>query len=182
MAKFKPEKALTPTNLQYAALPYRFSAEGRLEVLLITTRRTRRWIIPKGSPIKGMTPNRAAQQEAFEEAGVRGQMAAKAFGSFRYRKTLDDAPSVLCLVKVYPLQVKTQLRYWPERRQRDIVWLEPGQACALVQDEGLRALIAKFSGKMGPKGQRGKKARVEALSFASARGAPQIPSAQTEIG
>lgn len=180
MAKSKSEKGSAPANVQYAALPWRVGEDGKLQILLITTRRTRRWIIPKGAPIKGMTATRAAAQEAFEEAGVRGQTLEKPFGSFRFRKTLEGAPDVVCLVKVFLLQVKTQLRFWPESRQRDVVWVEPRQACALVGDEGLRLLIARFASKAAPKGQRGKKARLEILSAASAE--PQTPSAQTEIG
>jgi hypothetical protein len=90
--------------VQYGALPYRFSQNSALEILLVTTRGTRRWIIPKGWPIKGLRPPKSAAREAFEEAGVRGKIGAKPVGLFTYDKVLDEAGvSRTCEVKVYPL-------------------------------------------------------------------------------
>ncbi len=161
-------------------MPYRFLPSGELEILLITTRRSRRWIIPKGAPIKGLKPAKSAAQEAFEEAGVRGVVAEKSFGSFRFRKTLEGAPSILCEVRVFPLAVKTQLRQWPEEQQRVVAWFSPQEACASLNDEGLRTLVARFAAKMGPK-PRNKKARPKPASPFSGEPSRQA-SAQTEIG
>src|SRR5271156_4832943 len=74
---YSPRNAGKPAarRLQYAALPYRVSARARTEIMLITSRETRRWIIPKGWPQKGRAPHRSAAREAFEEAGVVGKVA-----------------------------------------------------------------------------------------------------------
>lgn len=96
-------------RIQYAALPYRFTADAALEILLVTTRRSKRWIIPKGWPIKGLTSAKSAAREAFEEAGVRGKIGAKSVGLFKYNKLLDEHGfEVSCEVKVFPLLVKRQ--------------------------------------------------------------------------
>ncbi len=73
-------------RVQYAALPYRITKPGVLEFMLITSRGTGRWIIPKGWPMKGRKPPKAAAREAFEEAGLRGEIGGKAVGSFTYEK------------------------------------------------------------------------------------------------
>ena len=86
---------------QYAALPYTLD-EGRIKVMLITSRETGRWVIPKGWPKRGVKPFRLAALEAFEEAGLRGRIAEKAFGHFRYDKLMDDGSKVRCDVGVYP--------------------------------------------------------------------------------
>jgi 8-oxo-dGTP pyrophosphatase MutT (NUDIX family) len=78
-----------------------------LEILLLTTRRSKRWIIPKGWPIKGLRPAKSAAREAFEEAGVRGRVGAKSIGLFAYDKILDEnGIQVSCEVRVFPLLVK----------------------------------------------------------------------------
>ncbi len=82
-------KASAAVRIQYGALPYRFTPDAALEVLLVTTRQTRRWIIPKGWPIKGLRPPKSAAREAFEEAGVHGKIGAKPLGAFTYDKLLD---------------------------------------------------------------------------------------------
>ena len=69
-----------PTRIQFGALPYRFDRHADLEVLLITSRETGRWIIPKGGPIKGFKPGQTAALEAYEEAGVRGRVSARPLG------------------------------------------------------------------------------------------------------
>jgi 8-oxo-dGTP pyrophosphatase MutT (NUDIX family) len=103
----------SPMRVQYGALLYRF-ASGALEILLITTRRSKRWIIPKGDPIKGLRPAKSAAREAFEEAGVRGAVAGRPLGVFRFQKTLEGARNIMCEVKVFALNVKAQMGDWPE--------------------------------------------------------------------
>jgi ADP-ribose pyrophosphatase YjhB (NUDIX family) len=78
--------------VQYGALPYRFTADAAREIHLVTTRQTRRWIIPKGWPIKGLRPAKSAAREAFEEAGVRGKIAQSRSVSSPV-KSLDEAVS-----------------------------------------------------------------------------------------
>ena len=82
------------TAVQYAALPYRVNGRARPEVMLVTSRRGRRWIIPKGWPIKGLKPPKSAAREAYEEAGVRGTIGSKSIGSFIYEKGLEDGLTV----------------------------------------------------------------------------------------
>ena len=91
-------------RVQYGALPYRFSHDAALEILLVTTRQSRQWIIPKGWPIKGLRPAKSAAREAFEEAGVRGRVGAKSIGLFSYKKMLDgNGVGINCEVAVFPL-------------------------------------------------------------------------------
>jgi 8-oxo-dGTP pyrophosphatase MutT (NUDIX family) len=131
--------------MQYGALPYRFTQEAVLEILLVTTRQTRRWIIPKGWPIKGLRPAKSAAREAFEEAGVRGKIGAKPLGIFTYEKSLDEAGvQATCEVRVFPLLVKRQSEAWPEFEQRMVQWVEPGKAASLIKEPGLKKLIAAF--------------------------------------
>jgi 8-oxo-dGTP pyrophosphatase MutT (NUDIX family) len=100
--------------VQYGALPYRFNQDAALEVLLVTTRGTRRWIIPKGWPIKALRPAKSAAREAFEEAGVTGRIGTKPVGLFTYDKLVDEAGAqTTCEVKVYPLLVKRRARFGP---------------------------------------------------------------------
>ena len=133
-------------RIQYGALPYRFSQDAALEILVVTTRQTKRWIIPKGWPINGLRPAKAAAREAFEEAGVTGRIGGKPVGTFTYDKALDEAGiQVACKVKVFPLLVKTQSAVWPEFEQRVTQWVEPSEAVALVKEPDLKKLIAVFA-------------------------------------
>ena len=109
--------------MQYGALPYRFTKSGAPEILLVTTRQTKRWIIPKGWPIKGLKPAKSAAREAYEEAGVRGSVKTKAIGIFSYEKRSDDdGITIPCDVRVFPLLVKRKSQTWPESEQRVAQW------------------------------------------------------------
>lgn len=154
MGKRGPRQASSASSLipvQYGAVPYRFTQAGALEILLITTKRSKRWIIPKGDPIKGLKPPKSAEREAFEEAGIRGSIGRKSIGSFRFQKTLEGAPDLLCEVKVYALNVKEQMKDWPEASQRTLCWFAPPEAQAAVTDPGLQLLISRFVEKMSSK-------------------------------
>jgi 8-oxo-dGTP pyrophosphatase MutT (NUDIX family) len=141
----KVNNAKRAVRLQYGALPYRFTKSGTREILLVTTRQTKRWIIPKGWPIKGLKPAMSAAREAYEEAGIRGSVKTKAIGIFAYEKRLDeDGITIPCDVRVFPLLVKRQSKAWPESEQRVAQWLEPTVALSLVEEEGLRSLISQF--------------------------------------
>jgi 8-oxo-dGTP pyrophosphatase MutT (NUDIX family) len=124
---------------QYAALPYRVA--GGLKILLITSRETRRWIIPKGWPMKGKTPHATAAREAKEEAGVVGQIAKKSLGAYDYDKRLKTGQSLPCRVEVYPLKVSAQKRSWPEKHERTSQWFDWEEAAEAVREPGLAELI-----------------------------------------
>lgn len=113
-------------------------------MLLVTSRQTRRWIIPKGWPMKGRNGPQAAAQEAWEEAGVRGAIADKPLGVFGYVKCYIDAPDRRCAVKVYPLAVTEELDVWPEMSQRERRWMTLADAAAAVDEPELKALILGF--------------------------------------
>ena len=136
-------------RVQYGALPYRFTPEAALEILLVTTRRTRRWIIPKGWPIKGLRSPKAAAREAYEEAGVSGRVGVKPIGTFTYDKALDEAGvQATCEVKVYPLLVRRQLEVFPESEQRMLQWVDPAKAVMMIKDPGLRKLVKVFAKRL----------------------------------
>ena len=155
----KPRRrAVKPTlRIQYAALPYRFTPAAALEILLVTTRTSKRWIIPKGWPIKGLRPSKSAAREAFEEAGTRGRIGTKSVGVFNYDKMLDEGGiSVRCEVQVFPLLVKRQSESWPEFDQRLVQWVEPNRAVTLIKEPGLKKLVAAFAKRIAAAANKAK--------------------------
>ena len=141
----KPSKR-PPKRVQYAALPYRFGSRSR-EVMLVTSRETRRWIIPKGWPQKGKPPHHSAAREAYEEAGVVGTVARRPVGSFAYKKRFKNGRVVVCEVYVFPLRVRRQNKKWPERRQREVKWVSASQAATKVKEPMLSAIIRRLARK-----------------------------------
>jgi 8-oxo-dGTP pyrophosphatase MutT (NUDIX family) len=125
---------------QYAALPFR-QKEG-LEVLLVSSRGTRRWVIPKGWPKKGCKPHVTAAREAQEEAGVIGEIGRKSIGSYLYLK--DGREGLVCLVDVFPLAVTRQRKTWPEKSQRTTKWFPLALAVDAVNEPGLKDVIRNF--------------------------------------
>ncbi|EHJ95568.1 hypothetical protein AT5A_24635 [Agrobacterium tumefaciens 5A] len=115
------------------------------EVLLITSRDTGRWVIPKGWPIKKRKPHQVAQQEALEEAGIVGEASKRSCGSYRYEKRLSDGGTVTCLVKVHLLSVVKALADFPERGQRELRWMRPRDAARQVREPELRELLERFA-------------------------------------
>jgi 8-oxo-dGTP pyrophosphatase MutT (NUDIX family) len=131
-------------RVQYAALPYRRSTDGTLEIMLVTSRETRRWVIPKGWPMKGRKPHVSAAREAFEEAGLVGEVGKRPIGSYAYEKRVKDGAVVPCKVEVFPLDVRAQRKRWPEKAQRDTRWFSPHEAVEAVNEMGLRGIIGSF--------------------------------------
>jgi 8-oxo-dGTP pyrophosphatase MutT (NUDIX family) len=126
---------------QYGAVPYRIR-RGLVEVLLITSRQTKRWIVPKGWPKK--TPHHTAKSEAYEESGVRGKLRRRALGSFEYRKKLPRGREVKCRLKIFPLAVRKQVKSWPEKQERQTRWFKLKEAANRCSDAGLARLLRKF--------------------------------------
>jgi 8-oxo-dGTP pyrophosphatase MutT (NUDIX family) len=132
-------------SLQYGALPFRRRVDtGRTEVMLVTSLRTGRWIIPKGWPMKQEAPHAASAREAREEAGVVGEVGTRAIGSYTYQKQLKQGAFVACEVHVFPLEVKRQQRTWPERSKRQVQWFSSADAAAAVQEPALSEIIRTF--------------------------------------
>jgi len=129
---------------QFAALPWRRNAAGEVEVLLITSRETKRWVIPKGWPIKGKTSAKSAAQEAFEEAGVLGKIEKSPTGAFAYDKRLKNGRLQHVRVAVFALQVETEAEVYPEVGQREKQWLSAAAAARLVDEPELMVLLATF--------------------------------------
>ena len=128
---------------QYGVLAYRMSEEGEPMILLVTSRDTRRWVIPRGNPVVGLPPPLSAAEEAYEEAGVRGDTDPQEIGSYRYRKRRRFG-SVPAEVFVYPLRVVEELEQWPEQAERERRWFRRGDAAAAVEEADLAALISTF--------------------------------------
>lgn len=126
---------------QVATLPF-VALAGGIEVLLITSRRRKRWIVPKGWPQKRRTLSAAAAHEALEEAGVLGPVQAEPIGSYSYNKAMRAGYPVLCHVFVYPLLVQQHLLDWQEREDRKQRWTTLADAAATVDDAKLARLLS----------------------------------------
>jgi 8-oxo-dGTP pyrophosphatase MutT (NUDIX family) len=136
------DAAKTDLRTQFAALCYRVKNE-KVQFCLVTSRRSGRWIVPKGWPMNGQTPMDAAATEAFEEAGVRGKIEPRPIGVFSYYK-VHSKNELPCIAVVYPLKVKKVLRTWPERKERNRKWLSRKKAAALVDNAELSQIILRF--------------------------------------
>jgi uncharacterized protein len=139
---------------QIAALPYRIEQDGKMRVLLITSRDTRRWVLPKGNPIRGLRSHEAAAREAFEEAGVSGIACPAPLGSYRYLKRRRSGRMRPTTVALYPLAVTGQAEAWPEQDERETRWFELAHAAAAVDEPDLGLLIARFRVPLRPSGPR----------------------------
>jgi 8-oxo-dGTP pyrophosphatase MutT (NUDIX family) len=128
---------------QVAALPWRRGDKG-FEILLVTTRTTHRWVIPKGWPMPGKADYEAAATEAYEEAGVRGQVASSACGTYNYVKLSDKGKARTLTVTVYPLHVRHELATWPEQKQRERRWMGCAEASELAGETELVPLLRAF--------------------------------------
>jgi 8-oxo-dGTP pyrophosphatase MutT (NUDIX family) len=142
-------KALKIVGIQFAALPFRIEAR-QVWVLLITSRGTHRWVIPKGWPMTGLKPQEAAATEAAEEAGVIGEVEDKPVGSYRYDKRLKGEATTAVQVIVFPFRVQAQAADWKEHGQRRFAWFHYQKAAALVAEPALRHLIRDFGADRSP--------------------------------
>ena len=129
---------------QFAALPWRRGLNGAVEVLLITSRETHRWVIPKGWPIKGKSAWKSAAQEAFEEAGILGKIGKRPTGVYAYDKRLQNGRLQQVRVSVFDLQVESEAQVFPEAGQREKQWVSPQEAARLVDEPELMAVLATF--------------------------------------
>jgi ADP-ribose pyrophosphatase YjhB (NUDIX family) len=128
---------------QVAAIPFRPDERGAVQVMLVTSRTTRRFIVPKGWPMKGKSGRKAATIEAQEEAGVIGKTLAEPAGAYSYWKRLEKS-FIRVDVTVYLLRVTEELSNWPEAKRRHRVWLAPGEAALLVDEPDLSTLLTNL--------------------------------------
>ena len=135
-----PQKGL---KAQYAALPFRMNKSGQPEVLLITSRETKRWVIPKGWPMSNKLPCQTAQIEAYEEAGILGNVRFEPVGFYRYLKQRIKKP-VWCRVAVFPMTVEQQCATWPEKDERIGRWFSLEEAAKAVHEPELADIIRSF--------------------------------------
>ncbi len=137
---------------QVAALCWRPSSKraSGLEVLLITSLNSKRWILPKGWAEPELTPAENAAREAFEEAGVTGRIDPQPIGTYHYLKDRKDGGGTPCAVEVFVLAVTKQLDDWPEKQARQIAWLPLEQATAQVSELGLRQVLKDFGKRNAP--------------------------------
>lgn len=132
--------------LQVAALPYRYRSNGKIDFLIITSRGTKRLIVPKGWPIDGKPDCVAAAIEADEEAGVRGNIGRESIGSFSYMKDIGDI-LVPVTANVFPLKVKKVKSRWKESASRKRKWMSATKAATALSDRGLADLV-RLAGAM----------------------------------
>jgi 8-oxo-dGTP pyrophosphatase MutT (NUDIX family) len=126
---------------QYAALPIRFSPDGQVQVLLATSRGTGRWVIPKGWPAQNLAPSAAAAREAYEEAGLEGEIQdGPPIGRYSYNKQLNGRRRWLD-VDVFLMRVSRQLASWPEQAERETAWFTPDEAANEVAEPELAAIF-----------------------------------------
>jgi 8-oxo-dGTP pyrophosphatase MutT (NUDIX family) len=125
-------------------IAYRISG-GRIRVLLVTSRDKGRWIIPKGNVDAGHTPAQAAQQEAYEEAGLKGIASAIPLGFYTYFKQRPSGASQPATVEVYLLRVTERLRKFPEKGKRKLSWMSTRKAVGLIQEPGAIPLLWRLA-------------------------------------
>ena len=128
---------------QFGALCFRF-VRGKVKILLVTSRGTGRWIIPKGWPMDRVTPADSAAKEAWEEAGVTGRVFDRCLGLFSYSKDDEFGLEMPCVAMVYPLLVKGLATDYPEKDQRRRKWFSPKKAAARVAEPELARILRDF--------------------------------------
>jgi 8-oxo-dGTP pyrophosphatase MutT (NUDIX family) len=154
-----------PKIEQYAAICYRRLPQSEaLEVLLITTRESGRWVIPKGWAMDKKLPHQVAEREAWEEAGVRGKAKKKPFGYYTYLKSLDTGDKVPSIVQVHLVEVVALEAEFPEQGQRSIAWFPPHEAATLVREPELKGLLGNVEQALNRRPKVGKKVATNRFS------------------
>lgn len=136
----------TEVRTQFAALCYRVR-QDQVEICIITSRRTKRWILPKGWPMDKQTPAQAAATEAWEEAGLTGKAYDRCLGVYTYQK-VKKTQSFPVITLVYPVKVKNVHSEWPEAHERRRRWVSPQKAASKVAEPELKRIIASFTPAM----------------------------------
>lgn len=126
---------------QVAALPWKRDRDGKLRLLLVTSRTNQKWMLPKGWPMPGKTDAEVAAIEALEEAGIIGTVAGDAIGTYHYRKVFDETRSSPARAAIYPVEVGEELDDWRERTQRRKKWVRPRKAASMVFERDLARFL-----------------------------------------
>ena len=152
--------ATEETRLQFAVLPWR-RAE-RLEIMLVSSRETGRWVLPKGWPIKGIKPHKTAAREALEEAGILGKVAKSPLGGYSYAKRLENGSVQICQVRVFAFEVERERNSWLEKHERTRKWFAVADAAEAVDEPELCEGILKFEmfAMAEPKKAKSKKSAI----------------------
>lgn len=132
---------------QFAALCYRI-VQDKPQILLITSRESKRWIVPKGWPMPGKTPGQCALREAYEEAGVVGKVSERPVGLFPYIKVMDDDTELPCVALIYPVRVNILRNDYPEADERKRKWYSRKKAANKVSEPELAQLLRTFEPKL----------------------------------
>ena len=139
-----PGRVLRGSGQQFAAVPLKRQG-SEIRVLLLTSRGTGRWVLPKGWAERGLTGPEVAAKEAFEEAGLVGEVQPNSLGTYSYDKSMTQDQSVPCRVEVFTLWVDQQLDEWPERAQRIRQWFSLSEAGGKVHEADLRVILEKLA-------------------------------------
>jgi 8-oxo-dGTP pyrophosphatase MutT (NUDIX family) len=135
----------TDVRAQFAALCWRIKND-KVQICLITSRNTGRWILPKGWPMHEQTPASAAAKEAYEEAGLTGDALDTCLGVYTYIKPLNTVDTPV-ITMVYPVHVRNVLSEWPEKHQRRRKWFSPAKAAKKITEPELQRIVANFNPK-----------------------------------
>lgn len=136
-----PQLPISQNGRQVGALPWRRNA-GRLEFLMVTSRASKHWLIPKGWPMTGKTDRASALQEAYEEAGIHGTGSKLPLGSYHFQKALYDGTELPCIMSVYGMSDVVELDAWPEMEQRERRWIPQFEAIEMIHDWSLARFLA----------------------------------------
>jgi 8-oxo-dGTP pyrophosphatase MutT (NUDIX family) len=132
---------------QFGTLCYRVQND-KVQILLVTSRGTGRWIMPKGWPMHGATPIEAAAREAWEEAGVEGKIMGNAIGIYSYNKLEDKKDDLPCIVAIFPLKVQRLADDYPEVSMRRRKWFSVEKAAAKLDEPELRQIVRNFDPRL----------------------------------
>ena len=130
---------------QYGVLAFDIGDDGEPRFLLITSRHSKRWVIPRGNPVPGLSPPQSAAHEAYEEAGITGLVTPEEIGAYDYEKRKKDGSSIPATVHVFPLRATIQSVRFPERHERETRWCTREEAVEAVDEEGLKQLLRDFT-------------------------------------
>ena len=130
--------------VQFGTIAWREEEDGAVRILLITSRETRRWVVPRGNAMPRLGAAGSAAEEAYEEAGIRGAISEQPLGSYRYDKRRKNGALVPAEVRLYALRVLEELDEWPERDQRERRWFAPAEAAEAVDEPDLKELLRSF--------------------------------------